>query len=229
MDRLSSAIVAGRDAEVAEILARAPECGRAARQDEVFIEPIRHWLYAGDTPLHLAAAALNARALALLLEAGAPVNAENRRGATALHYACDPRPRSAGAWDPESQGRIIAALVAGGADPDRADRGGATPLHRAVRARSPVAGKQLLRAGARVDPRLGKRGSTPIHLAAQSTGAGGTAHTEREQQEIIELLLRHGADPLLPDANGKTAVDWASRASLRAALTETRGPGATLE
>src|SRR5271155_2189495 len=56
-------------------------------------------LYRDDTPLHLAAAGLRYDAARALLAAGAPVNAVNRRGATSLHYACDPRPLSP-TWDP---------------------------------------------------------------------------------------------------------------------------------
>jgi ankyrin repeat protein len=62
----------------------------------------------------------------------------NRRGATALHYACDPRPLSR-TWDPVAQRRVIEPLVSVGATVGQPDHGGATPLHRAVRARSPAA------------------------------------------------------------------------------------------
>ena len=60
----------------------------------------------GDTPLHLAAAALRYDAARALLAASAPVNAVNRRGAAALHYACDPRPLSS-RWDPDTQRRLV--------------------------------------------------------------------------------------------------------------------------
>ena len=56
--------------------------------------PTPHWLYVGDTPLHLAAASLRGRAARLLLRHGGDPNATNRRRATPLHYACDPRPQS---------------------------------------------------------------------------------------------------------------------------------------
>ena len=67
----------------------------AQRMDEdVFVAELPHQLYWGDTPLHLAAAGLRHDAAHALLAVGAPVDAVNRRGATALHYACDPRPLS---------------------------------------------------------------------------------------------------------------------------------------
>jgi ankyrin repeat protein len=126
-----------------------------------------------------------------------------------LHYACDPRPKSGGVWDPSRQAELIGLLVEHGAELDRGDRGGATPLHRAVRARSPAAVRCLLDAGARVDCRLGKRGSSPLHLAVQSTGAGGTAGSIDAQIEIIGVLLESGADPATADAAGRTPRDWA--------------------
>jgi ankyrin repeat protein len=101
-------------------------------------------------------------------------------------------------------------LVEHGAEINRGDRGGATPLHRAVRARSVPAVRQLLALGARTDRALKKLGSSPLHLAARPTGAGGTAGALEEQLEIIGLLLQYGADPAAPDAAGRTAVDWAT-------------------
>jgi ankyrin repeat protein len=182
------------------------------------VEAVPHWLYVGDTSLHLAAAALRLDEARLLLRAGADPNAENRRGATPLHYACDPRPRSAVPWSRESQTRLISLLVEHGADIERIDRGGATPLHRAVRARSPGAVGQLLALGAQPHCRLGKRGSSPLHLAVQSTGAGGTAGSMDAQLEIICLLLQRGADPAAADAADRTPRDWARNARILAAL-----------
>ena len=182
------------------------------------VDVIPHWLYVGDTSLHLAAAALRPDEAKLLLRAGADANAQNRRGATPLHYACDPRPRSAVPWSRKSQARLIRLLVENGADLQRADRGGATPLDRAVRARSPGAVGQLLALGAHPHCRLGKRGSSPLHLAVQSTGAGGTAGAIDEQLAIIGLLLEHGADPDVADAADRTPRDWARNERILAAL-----------
>ena len=128
---------------VAAVLANDPSRITAAmaaeRLDEdLFVAELPHQLYRGDTPLHLAAAGLRYDAAQALLATGTPVNAVNRRGATALHYACDPRPSSP-TWDPPAQRRLIDLLVSAGAAVDAPDRGGVTPLHRAVRARSPAA------------------------------------------------------------------------------------------
>ena len=226
MDAIFEAVL-GNDKAVAQLLRKSPDLSQARVGQDHLVETIPHWLYVGDTPLHLAAAALRTGAAKLLLESGANVNAENRRGATPLHYACDPRPKSGGTWDPAKQGELIDLLVQHGAKLEQVDRGGASALHRAVRARSPVAVRQLLKAGARVDIRLGKSGSTPIHLAVQSTGASGTAGAVSEQLEIIDMLLQHGADPEAKDARGRSALDWAINELVSAALQKSpdQSPG----
>jgi ankyrin repeat protein len=216
MEPILDAILKGEKA-VAQLLKRTPQAASLRVGEDYLVEAI-HWLYKGDTPLHLAAAALQVKAAKLLLESGAPVNAENRRRATPLHYACDPRPKSSMTWNPREQSDLIALLVHHGADLRHVDAGGASALHRAVRARSPAAVRALLRAGARVDLRLRKNGSTPLHLAVQSTGAGGTAGAKNEQLEIIELLLAHQADPGAKDGRGLSVRDWARSEDLLAAL-----------
>jgi ankyrin repeat protein len=224
MTPLFEAILANDLDALAAMLKRTPALSSSRAEADLLVDAIPHWLYVGDTPLHLAAAATRVGAASLLLGAGADVNASNRRGATALHYACDPRPRSGGTWDPALQGQLIDLLVRHGGAVDLADRGGAVALHRAVRARSPTAVRHLLQSGAGVGSRLGKRGSTALHLAAQSTGAGGTAGTLAEQLAIIATLLEHGADRLARDAEGKTVLDWAKSQPIVAALQPAGAP-----
>lgn len=203
--------------EVSRILRSTPLASQARAPQDVLVDAIPHWIYVGDTPLHLAAASLRPGIAKLLLDAGADANAVNRRGAIPLHYACDARPNT-GAWSPEDQAAIIEILVQHGACLDRGDKGGATPLHRAVRARSPVAVRQLLALGAKVDCRLRTQGSTPLHLATQSTGAGGTAGTLDQQLQIIGLLREYGADAKAADASSRTPRDWARNARILEAL-----------
>ncbi len=217
MEPIFDAVLKG-EREVGRLLRDDPAVARTRASRDSLVEAIPHWLYAGDTSLHLAAAGLWTGVARLLLESGADPNAQNRRGATPLHYACDPRPRSGGTWDPAAQASLIKVLVEHGAEIDRGDRGGATPLHRAVRARSVAAVRQLLALGARTDCVLKKRCSSPLHLAVQPTGAGGTAGVLDEQLGIIDLLLQHGADPAAADAAARTPRDWARNEKVVKAL-----------
>jgi ankyrin repeat protein len=197
------------------LLARQSLTVGATRKEAVdfYFQEIEHYIYAGDTPLHAAAAGYRPEIASALLKNGADVAAGNRRGAKPLHYAADGSPGSRN-WNPEAQAAIIALLVKAGADPNALDKSGVAPLHRAVRQRCPVAVDSLLRNGAQVQLK-NKSGSTPLHLAVQNTGKGGTGSPESKscQKEIIELLLKAGADPQDHDARGKTArqhakSDW---------------------
>jgi ankyrin repeat protein len=205
------------EAVLADEASRITPAAAGQRMDEDVLVTEVHWLYRGDTPLHLAAAGLRYDAARALLAAGAPVGAVNRRGATALHYACDPRPLSP-PWNPPAQRRVIDLLVSSGAAVDQPDRGGVTPLHRAVRSRSPVAVATLLAAGADPHVATGKAGSTPLHLAVAPTGAGGTAGTGDLQREIIRMLLAAGATLADTDGNGATVADRIQSPALRDAL-----------
>jgi len=201
LDELLAALVAD-EANAVRLVRATPEIAQARVATERLVEEVPHQLYVGDTALHLAAAALRPLAVAALLKAGADPNAENRRGATALHYACDARPKAGKTWDPSKQRSVIELLLDAGSDIERKDKAGAAPLHRAVRARSPEAVRCLLERGARADATHGRQRTTPLHLVTHSTGASGTKGAHAEQQEIEELLLQYGADPRARDENG---------------------------
>jgi len=97
----------------------------ATRQEAstFFFADIAHYLYAGDTALHMAAAAFRRRVAELLVARGADCRARNRRGAEPLHYAAD-----ANRWNPTAQAEIIEYLVSIGADPNALDGAGVAPL-----------------------------------------------------------------------------------------------------
>ena len=140
-------------------LARTCGAGRARRGNPRrphFLEGVRHYVYAGDTALHVAAAAHDAGLATFLLDLGADPRARNRHGAEPLHYAADGAPGLPG-WDPGAQAAAIACLIAAGADPNAADKRAVTPLHRAVRTRSAAAVGALLEGGADPDRRNRKR------------------------------------------------------------------------
>jgi hypothetical protein len=153
-----------------------------------FIDEIKHYMYGGDTALHIAAAAYCTALVRELVALGATVDAANRRRQQPLHYAVDGGPRTAH-WNPPAQVATIGALIDAGADPNAVDMGGVTPLHRAVRNRCAAAVRVLLDRGA--DPRRKNgNGSTPSQLAELSTGRGGTGAPEAkaQQAEIVQML-----------------------------------------
>jgi hypothetical protein len=189
--------IAQRDrARVSELLAAAPELAltrlavgaRRHGTAEYFLDEIDHHVYAGDTALHVAAAAYEADLVRELVNAGAIVAAANRRGAEPLHYAVDGIPGSA-RWNPVAQKATVLCLVGLGADPNAVDKNGTTPLHRAVRNRCAAAVEALLDVGADREATNGS-GSTAMQLARWSTGRGGTgsADARAQQQEILRSL-----------------------------------------
>jgi hypothetical protein len=195
------AIVAGDDVtaigllDALPLLAQARAGHGATRQSPKrnFFEQILHYMYEGDTALHMAAAAYRTRIVDELIAMGADIRARNRRGAEPLHYAVDGGP-GLSAWDQSAQAKIIARLIRAGADPNAVDKSGVAPLHRAVRNRCAVAVKALIDGGA--DPRAPNRnGSTPMLLANQNTGRSGSGSTEAkaQQNKILRLLEEHGA------------------------------------
>ena len=196
---LYGAIASGDDAKSDALLSGAPALASqaiatgATRDNSTshFLDTVEHYVYAGDTALHIAAAAYRMDIARKLVSLGADPSARNRLGAEPLHYASVGRPGSP-AWDPEAQAACIEYLIAAGADPNASDKIGATPLHRAVRTRSAAAVQALLARGADVR-RKNKRGSTPLHLVTHNTGRSGSGSPEAKQQqkEIARMLKAH--------------------------------------
>jgi ankyrin repeat protein len=198
---LTRSIAAGDVVGAAQLLAASPSLANAqlkhgaSRQEstDYFLVEIQHYVYAGDTALHVAAASYQPEIARALVAGGADVGTRNRRGAQPLHYAADGGPGAAN-WNPDAQAATIAYLIEAGADPNAVDSSGVAPLHRGVRTRCAAAVSALLDAGA--DPRRPNRnGSTPLQLATQNTGRGGTGTPESkaQQSDIVRLLGLYGA------------------------------------
>jgi ankyrin repeat protein len=177
----------------------SPVGAERGNAQEFFFAHIGHYVYAGDTPLHLAAAAFDCEIADLLLRFGADCRAPNRRGAHPLHYAADANHSA-----PLKQAAIVHMLLRAGADPNATDRSGIAPLHRAVRTRSGAAVRALLEGGAG-PAQPNRSGSTPLHLAVHNTGRGGSGseQAKAEQREIVDLLLAHGARAVDLDARSQ--------------------------
>src|SRR6476661_5664514 len=119
--KLVDAAVGGRADVVSQLLASDRGLATVRSGVECFVDAATHQLYAGDTALHMAAAASQRETIEYLLSAGADPNALDNGGVTPLHRAV--RTRSSEA---------VRALLAGGADVSRRNGSGSTPLHLAV-------------------------------------------------------------------------------------------------
>jgi len=225
---LIQAIVSGDEAHAVSLLTVSPflatqAISRGATREEAidfFFREIMHYLYAGDTPLHAAAAGYQTGIARELVRLKADLAAKNRRGAEPLHYACDGGPTSH-TWNPRAQANMVTFLIESGANPNSFDKSGVGPLHRAVRQRCTSAVEALLRGGA--DVRLkNKSGSTPLHLAVQPTGRGGSGTDQAREQQvgIIKLLLERGASPADKDGRGKRVRQAATSEWIRMLLND---------
>jgi ankyrin repeat protein len=193
-------IVNGDVGKAVRLLSESPELAGAcfqfgasrAVEKPYFLTEIARYIYAGDTALHIAAAAYQAEIVEQLIKAGADVHARNRLGYNPLHAAAAGGPGSQ-RWNPDRQAATIRTLIAAGADPNSTDKREVTPLHIAVRTRCAVAVQTLLECGA--DPtRRNKNGSDAMLLAVHTTGRGGSgsAQAKAEQQKIVQKLSQAG-------------------------------------
>jgi len=220
MDTLLAAIV-DDDQERVRLLLNA-DVGLATQlvnEARLYQAGIFHWLYVGDTALHLAAAGHRDDCVRLLLAAGADPNATtNHRRASPLHYAADGYVTGS-CWDPNLQVQTIRTLLKAGANIEAQDKNGATGLHRAVRTRCAAAVECLLSAGASPKAR-NLSGSTPFHLAVQNTGRGGSGEkvAKDAQRTIIEIFLAAGVSTGLKDGKGKSVLDCARSDKIRELL-----------
>jgi hypothetical protein len=193
---LIKTIATGDSTSALKLLAASPTLAREtvaagasrAEAGDFFFPQITHYVYRGDTALHVSAAAYDVKIARKLLALGADVHTANRRGAQPLHYAADGHPDSPG-WNPRAQAALIALLIKHGADPNARDKTGVAPLHRAIRTRCAAAVRALLEGGA--NPMLkNEKGSAPLDLAIKTTGRGGsgTPEAKAQQAEIIQAL-----------------------------------------
>lgn len=142
----------------------------------------------GHTALDVAARDGHVLVLAVLIRHGVDPN-DAGICRTALHCAAS--------WNrPEA----IDILVAGGADSEVRDNQGYAPLHDASSELSFEAAVALLKHGADINARGGRLGHTPLHKAARQAGKRGAV-------EMVDLLLRWGADEAVADRFGRRTPD----------------------
>ena len=178
-----------------------------------FLTAIHHYVYSGDTALHISAAADQRQLAESLVTRGADVRARNRRGAEPLHYAADGGPGANG-WDPVAQRDVVTYLIEAGADPNVLDKSGVPPLHRVVRNRCSMAVERPHRqwCGSAADEQdrfdaAAPRGSE--HRQEQFRLGGGKRRTGPDHR----LAPRTRRESDHADVNGKTVAaaatsDW---------------------
>ena len=144
----------------------------------------------GNTPLILAIRLDAPRWLIdALLEAGADPNFGNPNGITPLGLAIrDGAPE----W-------LINALLENGADVNARDDNGGTPLMEAVLKGDERSARALLDQGARLDDQLLDGDMTALHFAVLTVA-------DPENLPVALLLLERGADPDIPDDEGRTPL-----------------------
>ena len=207
---LIDAVRAGNRSEIERQIAASPEAvnGKDA---------------GGSTALHHAAGYGPIANLDLLLKKGADLNAKNRRGSTALHWAIHDEgkvrlllAKGAQINARQAQGRtplFLAAmlgdsvlsmrlLLVGGADPNLASANGQTPLMMATRGN--VEGVRLLiEKGAEVNAKDGA-GETALMAACTSGNA-----------DAVRLLIERGADVKAKSKRNETALGFAATAGVQ--------------
>ena len=128
----------------------------------------------GFTPLSSAAHAMDLEAVQVLLEHNANINIQDNKGQTPLCWVLSNCPPKGKFVD------MVRLLLDRGADPNICNDDHSTPLHQASSRKLLEAARLLLSCGAKVDEKDG-RGKTPFQLAASD--------------EMVKLLLEHGAVP----------------------------------
>jgi ankyrin repeat protein len=170
---------------------------------------------AGSTLLHHAAAFGTIDTMTLLLDAGADVNAANRRRSSPLHWALHDEAkvrlllsRGAAINTKQVEGRtplyiaasmgngasLVRLLLENGANPSLATANGMTPLMAASVRGDLAVIKQLVDKGIDVNMRNGA-GETALMFAATNGSA-----------EVVGFLLNHGADAKIKSKRAETAL-----------------------
>uniref|UniRef100_A0A8C4MMK1 Ankyrin repeat and SOCS box containing 18 n=1 Tax=Equus asinus TaxID=9793 RepID=A0A8C4MMK1_EQUAS len=156
----------------------------------------------GDTPLHVAAQHGLDEHARLYLGRGAPVDARNGRGETALGAAC-----GAARWPDEHARclRLCALLLRRGAAVDPRDEDERSPLHQACGRARPDLASLLLRHGADAGA-LDYGGASPLARALQTAACAPRAAAPR----TVQALLNYGSPTVWPDAFPKVLKTCAS-------------------
>nr|XP_018904143.1 PREDICTED: ankyrin-3-like isoform X1 [Bemisia tabaci]XP_018904144.1 PREDICTED: ankyrin-3-like isoform X1 [Bemisia tabaci] len=150
----------------------------------------------GSNALHAAAKSKAEGVVKWLLRYGADIHCVNRFGRTPLYGLANAGLKTE-----------VELLLARGAKVDLADKNGDTPLHEASKGQPEIV-ELLLPYGARVNA-LNERGQTPLLCAAAfSNPEDFTPETRERVENVIEILVKNGADVNRADLEGGTALHF---------------------
>jgi len=145
----------------------------------------------GNTPLHLLCEKFSMPTvvdhLNVFFSLGAEINVQNEFGESLLHKAC---------LNNSVRLLLTKALLQRKADPNLTTQMGETPLHYAVRMNREDLAMTLIRAGARLDIRGGRKKQTPLELA--ESGSMAKLATKMRKVEDIFAWMR-SVSPVLFD------------------------------
>lgn len=145
----------------------------------------------GSTLMHLAASADNGSAVLGFIKRGIPIHMPNKEGVKCIHVA-----------SVKGHVEVVKAIVAKGSSVDSRTKDGYSPLHLAVKFGKYDLVEALLGLGAELQLKTVEGGSSALHLATQVS----------DGQEIVDLLIRSGADLNALDFRLETPSHVASRA-----------------
>jgi hypothetical protein len=163
----------------------------------------------GITPLHVAAAMNRLSAAALLISAGADINARTSAGFTPLHWAAS-----------KNAGETAKLLINSGANVNATATTGITPLHWAANKNATNIVMMLIAAGADVEART-ENGFTPLHWATLN----------KSVESVRWLAFKIASDQvngeIMQDAVGtpsKTSIQYAADDESRPPIATPREP-----
>lgn len=144
-----------------------------------------------NVSLHRLARTNEIDALKEAIDRGANVNEKDKFGTTALHYSIS-----------EANHDVTDLLLERGADVTTQDHNGATALHYAVEYNACDVAEALLRRDRKVLTLIDKQGNQPLWTAVFNA---------RGNYEMVNLLLRHGADVMHKNNVDASPLDLAKR------------------